>query len=118
MGYNANEKKWRGSKSKDKKEVYAKGDTAIQCAKRLNYDCHLKGIPEPNPEIGREKPAGRGRQSKKVTVKKEKPEKRVHVKPEIIDCWKQNCGGRLHPVWNKNNCGDCGAPRYRIKKPK
>merc|ERR1711964_190853 len=110
--YNEKEKKWRGSKTKGEKEAYAKGDTAIECAKRLNYECHLKGIPEPNPQIDREKPPGRGRRSKKVTVKKEEQKNCVRVKLEIIDCWKAGCGGKLHPVWNKNHCGDCGAPRY------
>ena len=50
-------------------QANAKAETALLCAKHLNFRCREKDIPLPNPEIGFEDPA--------LTKKGRRPRKRV-----------------------------------------
>ena len=94
---------FRGNASITKKnptrrvQANAKAETALLCAKHLNFRCREKNIPIPNPEIGFEDPA--------LTKKGRRPRKRVlsdvkietDVKVEIVDCLNRFCWFQLHP---------------------
>ena len=62
--WNETEGVWRGSSQKGNKKAYGRGNSALECAKRLNFDCEAKGMPLVSPSVGSEKPPGRGRKGK------------------------------------------------------
>jgi hypothetical protein len=50
--------------------IDVRGKTEESACKRLNFILDLYGIPSPNPDLGTEKPSGRGPKNRFLNVKK------------------------------------------------
>ena len=130
INWNEREKQWRGTAQKGDKTASGRGETALLCAQRLNFNCEKKGIPLPNPSVGKKKPLGQGRRSKVRVIENPIKEETPSEVPsgEIRNVEEMNlrkcaglyqgkpCVADLHPIWNTNYCGTCGTAVVKKEK--